>query len=128
MNNVFFIGRINLDIFIPIFGKLITNEVIMTAERIDHVKERHPNDFERYFNYIGDIIENPDYILEANKPHSAVLLKRFDSIGKNYKIILRFITSSDPMEFKNSVISFQKVEDVRYNRYKKSEKVLYKRE
>ena len=57
---------------------LITNEVIITEERIQHIQERHPGDFERYVSYLKQIIENPDYILEANKPNTAVLLKEFE--------------------------------------------------
>ena len=55
------------------------------------------------------------------------MLKNISENGKNYKLILRLKTSRDPDSFVNSVISFQKVEDKRYNRYIHSEKVLYKR-
>jgi len=100
--------------------------VIITDERIGHIKERHPGDFERYVEYLTEIIQNPDYILKANKPNSALLLKSFAENGKNYKLILRLQTSTDQSEYKNSIITFQKVEDRRYIRYTKSDKVLYK--
>jgi len=125
---VHYVGKLDKNIYRCITEDITTDEVIITEERIQHIKDRHPGDFERYFTYITEIIENPDYILEANKIDSALLLKRFEDAGKNYKLILRLKTSKDVDGYKNSIISFQKVEDKRYIRYTKSEKVLYKRE
>lgn len=128
MNNVYYIGKLDRAIFEPIFGKLLTDEVIITEERISHIKDRHPNDFERYCQFLKSIVEEPDCILEANKPNSAMLLKSIESNGKHYKLILRFVIPTDPVDYKNSVITFQKVGEKRYNSYKNCEKVLYKRE
>lgn len=122
------VGHIDIEKYRCITDDITTDEVIITPERIQHVKDRHPGDFERYFEYIKEIIENPDYIIVANKPYSALVLKNIEDSGKNYKLILRLKTSTDPNGYKNSVISFQKVEDRRYTRYINSDKVLYKRE
>lgn len=126
--DVQYVGKIDKELFRCVSENITTDEVIITDERVQHIKERHPGDYERYFEYLTRIVENPDYILEANKPDSALLLKHIEDNGKNYKLILRLKTSHDPEGFKNSVITFQKVEDRRYTRYTKSEKVLYKRE
>ena len=125
---MFEIGKINVEIFKCITPDITTDEVIITSVQIEHIKESHPNDFERFFRYAKTIVEEPDYILEANKPNSAVLLKSIEGSGKRYKLILRLKTSQDPVEYKNSVITFQKVEEKRYERYLRTKKVLYKRE
>ena len=54
-------------------------------ERIQHIKERHPGDYERYFGYLKEIVEDPDYILAANKARSALLLKPLRITGKIIK-------------------------------------------
>ncbi len=123
-----FVGKIDRELYRCVSEDITTDEVIITDERVQHIKDRHPGDYERYFKYMTEIVGNPDYILEANKPDSALLLKRFQENEKNYKLIMRLKTSHDPEGFKNSVISFQKVEDKRYIRYTHSEKVLYSRE
>lgn len=128
MENVIYIGKLDRAIFEPIFGALLTDEVIITFERISHIKARHPNDFELYCEFLKSIVEKPDLILEANKPNSAMLLKSIQSNGKSYKLIVRFLIPTDPTEYKNSVITFQKVSEKRYKTYKNSEKVLYKSE
>lgn len=45
------VGRINRDIYKCITEDLVTDEVIITDERIQHIKERHPDDYERYYEY-----------------------------------------------------------------------------
>lgn len=120
------VGHIDIEIYRCIAEDITTDEVIITPERVQHIKDRHPGDYERYFRYMKNVVEAPDFILEANKPDSALILKHIEENGKNYKLILRLKTSRDQNEYKNSVISFQKVEDKRYSRYINSEKVLYR--
>ena len=88
----------------------------------------HPSDYERYFSYAQEIIREPDYILEANKPNTAFVLKHIVDNGKNYQLILRLKTSHDPADYCNSIITFLKVEEKRYNRYLRTKKILYKSE
>lgn len=119
------IGKINIEIYKCVAADICTDEVIITDRQIEHIKERHPNDYERYFGYAQQIIRDPDYILEANKPKTAFILKHITENGKNYQLILRLKTSNDPQDFKNSVITFLKVDEKRYRRYLRTKKILY---
>lgn len=58
-----------------------TSEVIITDERIRHIQERHPNDFERFSGYIKEIVEKPDYIIADERPNTALVLKKSRSKG-----------------------------------------------
>ena len=104
-----------------------TDEVIVTERQLEHIRERHPNDYERYFGYVKEIIENPDYILEANKPNTAFVLKHIVDNWKNYQLILRLKTSTDPSDYKNSVITFLKIDDKKWGKYLRNKKILYRR-
>lgn len=128
VDDVHKIGKINIDIYKCVTEDITTDEVIITEKQIQHIKERHPNDYEMYFNYAKEIVENPDYVLQANKPYTAFILKHIVENGKNYQIILRLKTSDDPNEYKNSIITFLKVSDKRYSRYLRTKKILYKAE
>ncbi len=128
VDDVHKIGKINIDIYKCVTEDITTDEVIITEKQIQHIKERHPNDYEMYFNYAKEIVENPDYVLQANKPYTAFILKHIVENDKNYQIILRLKTSDDPNEYKNSIITFLKVSDKRYNRYLRTKKILYKAE
>ena len=104
---------------------LITNEVIITEERIQHIQERHPGEFARYVSYLKQIIEDPDYILEANKPNTAVLLKEFEQQEERFKMILRIRVESDPVGYINSVQSFWYIGETTWRRTLNHIKILY---
>lgn len=93
LKDVHYIGKINKDIYSCVTKDIVTDEVIITDERIQHIKERHPNDFERYSEYIRFAVENPDYIIEANKDKgkSALILKSFVEDNKRFKSVLRLV-------------------------------------
>ena len=122
------VGRINVEKYRVVSANIRTDEVVITDERIEHIRQRHPNDFERYAHYMAEIVEAPDYILEANKPNTAFLLRAFEEDGERFQLILRLAVEGDKPEYKNSVITFLKVEEKRYKRYLRTKKVLYKSE
>ena len=104
-----YIGKIDKKIYRCVTNDIRTDEVIITDERIMHIKERHPNDYEKYFEYMRLIIEQPDYIIEANKRNTAVVLKEINTNNEKFKLILRIVMKNDPKEYKNSIISFWKI-------------------
>lgn len=126
--DVHYIGKIDKNIYKCVTEDIITDEVIITDERINHIKERHPNDFETYCQYMYEMISNPEYIIEANKPNSALLLKSFNYNDKQFKAVVRIVTSSDNIEFKNSVITFMKINNSEWKRLINNKKILYKSE
>ncbi|MGN0467375.1 MAG: PBECR2 nuclease fold domain-containing protein [Acutalibacteraceae bacterium] len=123
-----YIGKINREIYKCVTGDITTDEVIITDKQIEHIKERHPNDYERYNQYFCEIVENPDYIIEANKPNTALILKSIKTEKESFKTILRIATSTDNSEFKNSIITFMKIDDKEWWRMIKNKKILYKSE
>ncbi len=127
-NDVHYVCRINKDIYNCVTNDIVTDEVIITEERIRHIKDRHPNDYEKYCEYMAEIVRKPQYIIEANKANTALLLKSFEDGNIPFKTVLRLVTSSDNPEFKNSIITFMKINDKEWNRLIKNKKILYKSE
>ena len=110
------ICSLDLDIYSCICKDIITTDVVLIDERILHIKEHHPNDYEKYGGYIREMIENPDYILEANreKDKRGLILKAFTSSDEQFRLVLRLATASDKKGLKNSVITFQYVSRKEY--------------
>ncbi len=125
---MYLVGKIDIEIYNCITKDITTDEVIITDERIQHIKEHHPNNYEQYYSYMRSIIENPEYIIEANKPNTALILKSFSNGNETFKTVLRLITSSDNSKFKNSIITFMKIIEKEWNRLLKNKKILYKSE
>lgn len=48
------LGKIDLSLLKDEFGKIQTDEIIITEERINHIKMRHPEDYS-LFNIYGAI-------------------------------------------------------------------------
>ena len=122
---MYIIGKIDIEKYKCVTPDITTDEVIITGKQIDHIKERHPNDFERFFTYFKEIVEDPDYIIEANKPNTALILKEIQDSNKQFKTVLRLVTSNDKPEFKNSIITFMKINEKEWNRLLKNKKILY---
>ncbi len=123
-----FICYIDKEIYKCITKDIITDEVIITDERIEHIKERHPQNYELYKDCLSEIIMNPDYILEANKPKTAFVLKSFDIKGTKFQLILRLSTTSDSRKYKNSVITFLEISEKKWEKYLRNKKILYSSE
>lgn len=122
------VGKIDKNIYKCITDDIVTDEVIITDERIGHIKERHPNDYERFCSYIPEIIAYPDYIIEANKPNTGVILKEIEEHGEKFKLVLRIKVEGDPDEYKNSIMTFWHIGETTWKKSLKNKKVLYKRE
>ena len=97
------VGRIDRKIYECITDDITTDEVIITEERIQHI--------------------------EANKPNTALILKEIiESDERQFKTILRLKTSKDNKVFKNSIITFMKINEKEWSRLIRNKRILYKRE
>ena len=119
------IGKINKNIYKCVTEDITTEEVIITDNQINHIKNRHPNDYENFSSYFSDILSDPDFILEANKPNTAFILKQITENDLTVQLILRLQTSQDPKGYKNSIITFLKIDIKTCNKYLRNKKILY---
>ena len=127
-SDVHTVGKIDRNIYKCITKDIVTDEVIITDNQIQHIKDRHPNDYERFSKYFSEIVKAPDYIIKANKPDTAVILKEIVDNGERFQTVLRLCTSKEPEGFKNSIITFLKIDEKRWNRYLRTKEILYKKE
>lgn len=122
------VGKIDRDIYKCVTDDIVTDEVVITDNQIQHIKDRHPNDYERFSKYFGMIVSKPDYIVETNKPNTALVLKEIQADNEVFKTVVRLITSKDDPSYKNSIITFMKTDEKEWNRLLRNKKILYKRE
>ena len=127
-SDIHIIGKLDVETYSCVTEDIITDDVIITDKQIEHIKERHPDDFERFSQYFEEIIKHPDYIIEANKPNTALILKEIKINNERFKTILRLVTSQDNPAYKNSIITFMKINEKDWKRILKNKKILYKSE
>ena len=124
------LGKIDISIYRCVTDNIATDELIITEKQIEHILQRHPKDFKNAQDIFRSVIEAvslPDYIVESDKPNSAFILKVLNNSEKS-RLIVRLKTCKDPENYKNSVITFQKVREREWNRILRNKKILYKSE
>ena len=120
-----FICRLDRGLYRIVSSDIATDEVIITEERIQHIKEHHPGDYEAYGQYLPAAIHAPDYIIKANRPNTALILKEIQDVDEVFKLVVRIRTSKDPETFHNSIITFMKTDKKEWARLLKNKKILY---
>ncbi|MBE6919864.1 MAG: hypothetical protein E7469_09305 [Ruminococcaceae bacterium] len=122
------IGELNRELYTRLGFEVSTSDVIITDERIAHIEARHPSDYARFCSYIPEMIAHPDYVIAANKPNTAVILKEITDGKERFKLILRFRMTDDPEGYLNSIISFWCIGTTTWEKTLRNKKILYKRE
>lgn len=125
--DVNFICKIDRELYRVVEQELLTEEVIITEEQILHIEERHPGDYGRLSAYISQVLQEPDYILRGNRPHTALVLKEISTPDLTAEIILRLKVSNDPEEYKNSIITMWSISQKRFRRLLRQSEILYKK-
>ena len=125
-----FVGRIDLDTLRAAGFQPVTDEVVLTEPQLLHICKAHPGIYERYSQYIPQILLEPDDIFETNKNkrYSVLLTKTFDEPGVPFKLLLRLKMPDEPVSYKNSIITFTRTDAGEIARMRKNKKSLYKRE
>lgn len=121
------ICNLDIEIYKCVTPDISVEDVIITTERIQHIKQRHPGHFEEIEPFLQAAIEDPDYILE-DTVHTDLVLKAIEGAGPRMQLVLRIHTSADAPGFKNSILSAWKISAARWNNYLRNKNILYKRE
>ena len=126
--DVNFICKINRELYRVVEDDLVSDDVIITEQQILHIEEGHPGDYARLSAYIPQALQEPDYILRGNRPHTALVLKQITTSELTSEVILRLKVSSDPEEYKNSIITMWNLSPKRFRRLLRQSEILYKKE
>ena len=124
------IGKLNIKLFKKIGKHLITDEVIFTYERLNHVKSKRFYLFNEVKEFLPNVLYNPDYIYKDwnNRNNTLVLIK---SLNKklNLNIVLKIAIQNDEKHTKNSIITMIKIGNKTLNKIKrnKKENLLFKK-
>ena len=126
--DVNFVCKLDKELYKVVTEDIRTDEVIITDERIQHIQERHPDDYERFSTYLAEIIQSPDYIIRDPRPQTGMLLKEITvgETGEHFRLALRLAASQDPVHYKNSIITFLKIRQKEWERLIHNKEILYK--
>ena len=125
---VYSIGKIDREIYKCITEDIRTDEVIITDNQIQHIKDRHPEIYDKVLNNIQEAIRVPDYIIRDKHEYSGLVIKRIQTESGILQVVLRLCTSEDEQGYKNSIISCWELSEKRLQNYLRNKEILYSRE
>ena len=111
------IGKLNVKLIGEYKTKIITNDVILTHERLNrHLLVYHSKDYKELKDYIQTIIEEPDYIIEDTlNIDTLIFLKNIEEINKKARVVIRLATKLNNKPYtKNSIITLMRQRDKSY--------------
>lgn len=122
-----YIGKLDKEKLGRYKTKIITDEIILTEERIKHIREHHPGDYEKYGRYIFEIINNPDYIINDNKNIDTILyMKTISESNKNIQIVVRLNTNKNEKDKYNSILTLWKIKTRTYKQIIRNKEIIWK--
>ena len=111
------VGKIDRDIYRCITGDIVTDEVVITDNQMQHILHRHPEVYKEIINYFSDIIQKPDFIIEDKHENTGLVIKKIKTKKEYAQIVLRICTSYDDPNYKNSIISCWEISEKRLQNY-----------
>lgn len=121
------LGRIDVQILEAEYGKIQTDEIIVTNERIAHIKERHPEDYFLFEQYGCESVTSPDIIIKDMKHCGTVfMVKKLPETNLN--VVVRVVLETDDSRLKNSVMTFYRMREKNLKKLIEKNCLLYKKE
>ena len=118
------LGKINLSILNNHFENLMTDETIITKERIQHIKNNHPEDIELFEKYGKLSVENPDLIIQDLKHERTVfMIKQLPDTNLN--VVVRLVLQGENESLKNSVMTFYRIREKNLKKLIDKHELLY---
>ena len=121
-----YIGRLDKEKLGKYKKLIITDKVLISEERIIHMKEHHPELTDNEITYISETIKKPDYIFDDRKNIDTILIVK-DNNNKNYITVVKLNTNICFKKKSNTVISFWNISNKKLRQFIRNEEIIYKR-
>lgn len=121
------LGKINASVLEKEFGRMWTDEIIVTDERTAHIRERHLIDYELFERYGEECVQDPDYIIKDDKNDATVfMVKKLPKTNLN--VVSKLSLDTDEKKLKNSVMTFYRIRGRNLKKLIEKNTLLYKKE
>ena len=127
MTEIQSLGKINIKVLEKEYGKIQTDEIVVTNERIDHIKQRHPDDYALFKQYGKESVASPDMIIRDIKHEGTVFMVKHLP-ETNLNVVVRVVLETDDNNLKNSVMIFYRIREKNLKKLINKNGLLYKKE
>ena len=123
------LGHLRIDYLEKEFGKLSTDEIVLTEERELHIKNRHPQDYE-FFSEIGEsALKEPDIVIkDTDNSETVFMVKKIEN--SNLNVVVKLVLAGEKDGYKNSVMTAYRLREKNLEKLikKHNYNILYKKE
>ena len=121
MDNYIKIGKLNKKLLKKLNIDIITDEVVFTFERKEHVASKRLQLYEEIKEILPLAIYKPDYIYKDwnNRDNTLVFIKAIDN-NNSLDIVIKIAITNDEKHPKNSIITMIKIGEKTYNKIKRN--------
>lgn len=117
-------GELDVNLLKKAFPGIRRGKVVITSERLQHIKESHPQDLELFDKYGKDVITDPDTILKDKKnENTALFIRRIPKT--NLEAVIRLAVNKDPEKNENSILSFHSIRDKNVEKLKNKSEIIF---
>lgn len=84
------IGEISQNVIDLLGLKMESNTPILIGKsNIEHIKNRHPYEYDKYFGEIENILQNPNYIGMNPKENSIMFVKEYEANSEFIRVAIK---------------------------------------
>ena len=122
------LGTLRTDYLERAFGKIITDEIILTDEREEHIRLRHPEDYDYFLKEGVLTVMEPDIVIrDSSHTGTVFMIRKIEN--SNLNVVVRVALSCDNPNYKNSVMTAYRLREKNLAKLikKSQENILYKK-
>lgn len=127
LNKIRSLGKIKKEVIEKEFGKIQTDEIVVTDERVRHIKARHPEDYALFQKYGAETVNDPELIIRDGKNNGTVFMIR-KLPDTNLNVVVRVALETDEEGLKNSVMTFYRIRERNLKKMIEKNSVLIKKD
>ena len=127
LNKIRSLGKIKKEVIEKEFGKIQTDEIVVTDERARHIKARHPEDYALFQKYGAETVNDPELIIRDGKNNGTVFMIR-KLPDTNLNVVVRVALETDEEGLKNSVMTFYRIRERNLKKMIEKNSVLIKKD
>lgn len=122
-----YIGKLNRSVLGKYKDKVVTDDIVLTAERVEHIFIDHFNDFDKIMKSIDSVVLNPDEILEdVNNVDTIFMIGKLDK--NNLNVIVKLNTIGSKEHPQNSIMTAWIIRDKNLKKLRDKNITIYKKE
>ncbi|MGL4449789.1 MAG: hypothetical protein ACRCTZ_01190 [Sarcina sp.] len=125
------LGVINKKLYLELIdGNIISNNIVLTKNRAEHIDERRFGVLDKHKNKIVDTVNNPDLVILDDKHanDTVIAIKEIQSDeNKRLYVVIKLVLEGNNPSYENSVMTMACINEKKYNQILRNKTILYKK-